>query len=289
MPDEDGVRRNRRVVRSSEHVGGSTGVARAIEDLYEDRVDVVVVRDAVPAGPLASAAALLSTDDETRAWSRPNAVAPPDDIYILGTDAPATPTYSAPTGASFAAYLEGASKHRTQTADVFPSGFDAVGEIERTIGRAGGGRPVALAHARDGRPFTPFTLRRLADGKQIGLHHDYHYRLALYSELAPQLDTTTLVSWVFTLQRPDAGGELVVYGLTPDDTDVPKGPNGRPDVDGVERVFDHKAFATDCGDFFLLASGRCYHRVSPVHGSARVTMGGFLALDAARERILYWS
>ena len=52
MPDEDGVRRNRRVVRSSEHVGNSTGVARAIEDLYEDRFDVVVVRDAVPAGPL---------------------------------------------------------------------------------------------------------------------------------------------------------------------------------------------------------------------------------------------
>jgi hypothetical protein len=57
----------------------------------------------------------------------------------------------------------------------------------------------------------------------------------------------------------------------------------------VERTFDHRSFAVNAGDLFLLASGRCYHRVKPVAGASRVTMGGFLAFDAARERVLYWS
>ena len=46
----------------------------------------------------------------------------------------------------------------------------------------------------------------------------------------------------------------------------------------------------DVGDLFLLASGRCLHRVGKISGpKARVTMGGFLALDKARERVLFWS
>jgi hypothetical protein len=172
---------------------------------------------------------------------------------------------------------------------VFPDGFDPIVEIESALGRTAGGRRVEPVRARDGRTFTPFTLRRLVEGKQIGFHHDYHYRLAMYKELAPLLDTTTLISWVFTLQPSTQGGELMVYGLTPNDPDMPKGPNGWPDLKGVEQIFNYESFAMGAGDLFLLASGRCYHRVTPVIGASRVTLGGFLALDAARERVLYWS
>ena len=279
----------RRAVRCTDVPAGSADVARGIDDLYDDRVDVIVVRGALPRDPLAAAAARLDAADSTLDWSRPNRVAPPDDIHILGTDTPATPTYSAPTGASLEAYLAGAAKHRAQTADVFPPGFDPIAEIERALGRTAGSRPVLIAHAGDGRAFTPFTLRRLGDGKQIGFHHDYHYRLSMYKELVPLVDTTTLVSWVFTLQRPSAGGELTVYGLTPDDPDIPKAPNGWPDVTGVEQIFNHESYAMNAGDLFLLASGRCYHRITPVSGASRVTMGGFLALDKDRQRVFYWS
>jgi len=44
------------------------------------------------------------------------------------------------------------------------------------------------------------------------------------------------------------------------------------------------------GDLFLLASGRCLHRVRPIAGpQSRVTMGGFLALGKDHTRVLYWS
>ena len=35
------------------------------------------------------------------------------------------------------------------------------------------------------------TLRGLTDDKQIGIHHDYHYRLDLFSELALRSSSVT--------------------------------------------------------------------------------------------------
>ena len=279
----------RRNVRYAELGNDSFALARAIDDIYEDRLDLALLRGALPAEPLSAAGTLLAQENPSRSWSRPNVVAPAQDIYILGTDAPATPTYSAPTGATLDAYLSGARRHGTDTEGVFPAGFDAIRAIEDVLGRVAGGRTVELARSADGRPFTPYTLRLLGDGKQIGLHHDYHYRLAMYEDLARRLDTATLVSWVFTLRPPSDGGELVVYGLTPDDPDIPKNARGWPDLDRVNDRYDHESVATASGDLFLLAAGRCYHRVTPVSGAPRVTMGGFLAFDTTRERVFYWS
>ena len=67
-----------------------------------------------------------------------------------------------------------------------------------------------------GRRFSPFTVRRLVAGKGIGLHHDLHTSLEMFKEVAPGLDRRTLVSYVFTLQGPEAGGELCVYNCPPD-------------------------------------------------------------------------
>jgi hypothetical protein len=159
------------------------------------------------------------------------------------------------------------------------------------LGEFSGGRTVELPVASGGRPYAPFTLRRLADGRQIGLHHDYHYPLDLYKELAPVVDTRTLVSWVVTLRKPTSGGELSVYGVTPDTPNPPKMPNGfQWDLDKVEKDFDSATFTMEVGDLFLLASGRCLHRVRPIVGpQSRVTMGGFLAIAKDQTRVLYWS
>lgn len=222
--------------------------------------------------------------------SRPNQKMPVEDLQILGTDTPATPTYQAPRGPSLDAYLTSAAAHAGEAA-VFQPGFDAVHEIRVVLSHFSGARPVALAHAFDGRPYVPFTIRRLVDGKQIGIHHDDHYRLDLYHELSQQVDTRTLVSYVATLRAPQAGGDLFVYGATAHDPDVPKLANGFSyDLAAVEARYDQQRFVMNAGDLFLLASGRCLHRVGRIAGPlARITMGGFLALDRQREGVLFWS
>ena len=281
-----------RVIRSVDiDSAHAAGLSSGIEDLYNDTLDVIVARRAFPLAPMNAAGDLLDRDDRNPGWERPNEKMPVEDIQILGTDTPATPTYRAPRGGSLDAYLDGTARHRAAAQQAFPAEFDTVATIERVLGQFSGGRPVVLPTSADGRAYAPFTLRRLVDGKQIGLHHDNHYPLDLYSELRPLVDTRTLVSWVVTLRRPSEGGELCVYGVTPDTPNPPKMPNGfQWDFEAVERGFDRATFTMDVGDLFLLASGRCLHRVNRITGPlARVTMGGFLALDKDRTRVLYWS
>ncbi len=281
-----------REVRSMEVDGRNPrSTVDVVTQMYDDQLDVVIIRGALSREPLSAAGERLDRDDKDPGWARPNQRMPVEDIQILGTDTPATPTYSAPTGASLDAYLDSAERHREQGQSVFDEGFEATARITELISRFGGGRPVETSRAPDGREFVPFTVRRLVNGKQIGLHHDYHYPLALYDQIAPSLDTRTLISYVAVLRRPEAGGELCVYAVTPDTPNPPKLANGFSwDLDAVERHYHYQRFNLDVGDFFLLASGRCLHRIAPIVGArARVSMGGFLALHKDRDRILYWS
>lgn len=266
--------------------------ADGIAALYREDCDVIAVRQAFDPALLAQAGARLDgAEAATRPWSRPNERAPLEDVQLLGTATPATPTYSAPRGVALGDYLDNAAAHADDAQGLFGAGFDPTAELQALLARVAGGRPVALARAADGRPFAPFTIRRLTAGKQIGVHHDHHYGLELYRELAPQLDTTTLVSFVATLQAPQQGGELIVYGATSADTDLPRLPSGFAyDLPAIEARYASTTVHTAAGDLFLLAAGRCLHRVNRIDGPlARITMGGFLALDRARERVLFWS
>jgi len=283
---------SRRTVRAVEiNPDGAASVANAIEDMYRDTLDVILARGAFPRAPLAAAGDFLDRDDHNPGWARPNEKMPVEDIQLLGTDTPATPTYRAPRGDSLDAYLSSAAAHLGEAERVWNGAFDATAEIRRALARFSGGRPVELPQAADGRRYLPYTLRRLVDGKQIGIHHDYHYPLSLYSELAPQVDTQTLVSWVATLRKPESGGDLFVYGVTATTPDAPKMPNGfQYDLAAIEQRYDVARFTPEIGDLFLLASGRCLHRVDKIVGPrARVTLGGFLALDKDRRRVFFWS
>jgi len=262
-------------------------IRNAIEDLYERRLDVATVRQAWREPQLAAVASVLDTGEKDPGWNRPNAVMPPEDIQVLGTAA--TPTYSTPTGPTLDRYLEDAGWY--DKSPLFGGNIDPAAAIATALARHAGGRPVELLETPTGKRFSPFTVRRLAEGKGIGLHHDLHTSLAMFQDIAPGLDRRTLVSYVFTLQGPEAGGELCVYDCAPDEPNAPKLANGFSwDLAGVEQRYGSVKVHTDTGDLFLFASARLLHRVAPVVGKrARFTLGGFLALDASRERVLFWS
>ena len=262
-------------------------LSNAIEDMYNGALDVAVVRGSWPEQQLATVAAALDTGAGDPGWNRPNAVMPPEDIQVLGTAA--TPTYSTPRGPKLDQYLEDANWY--DRSPIFDRQLDPTAAIAHALGAHSGGRPVEVLTTPEGKRFSPFTVRRLVEGKGIGLHHDLHTSLEMFKDVAPGLDRQTLVSYVFTLQGPDAGGELCVYNCPPDVPDPPKMPNGFMwDLAGVEKRFGSVTVKTGTGDLFLFASARLLHRVSPVVGPrARFTLGGFLALDARRERVLFWS
>lgn len=283
--------RGRRVGSADIAFADRSSAADGIGELYRGAVDVIVARGAFADPRWADAGARLDADAETFDWARPNVRMPVEDIRILGTDTPATPTFRSPRGASLDEYLgSAASQSASAIAGLGPE-LDPVAAVRGALARFAGGLPVEQARAADGRPYVPFTVRRLVDGTQIGVHHDYHYPLELYRDLAPQLDTATLLSYVVTLQAPQEGGALRVYGATSDMTDLPRLPNGFAyDLPALEAGYPHVRLEMAAGDLFLLAAGRCLHRVEMVRGPrARITLGGFMALDRSRERLLFWS
>src|SRR6185503_10107511 len=141
----------------------SSNVANGIEDMYNDALDVIVARGAFSRDVLAAAGELLDRDDRNPGWNRPNERMPVEDIQLLGTDTPATPTYQAPTGASLDAYLDSAEKHHEEADRVFDRGFDATREITAALKAFAGGRPVEVPKASDGRTYLPYTVRRLVN------------------------------------------------------------------------------------------------------------------------------
>jgi hypothetical protein len=276
-----------RVRLSDQPADVSESLANAIEEMYDDALDVAVVRRAWQPSALNATASALDSGDDGAKWNRPNAVMPPEDIQVLGTAA--TPTYSTPRGPTLDTYLGDADWY--EKTPLFGRSFDPTEAVTASLARHSGGRPVEILYTPDRRRFSPFTIRRLVEGKGIGLHHDLHLSLSMFADVAAALDATTLVSWVFTLQGPQTGGELVVYDCAPDTPDPPKMPNGFSwDLAGVENRFDSVRIETGPGDLFFFPSARLLHRVSPVAGpKARITLGGFLALDRNRERVVYWS
>lgn len=262
-------------------------IRNGIPDLYEGTLDIVIVREALPPPVMREAGERLDRDGGVKKWAQPNQALPSDDIQLLGT--PATPTFSAPRGPSEDAYLATAEWYDHDP--VFGGSFDPTAAVTNVLQQCAGGRPVEILTFPNGRRFAPFTVRRLTEGKGISLHHDYHFPIALFNDIAPALDTRTLLSYFFTVQTPDAGGELFAYPVTPETPNAPKLPNGWAwDLAAVEQRFGSRPFATYPGDLFLFASARCLHRVAPtVGGKARITMGGFLALDKNHDRVLYWS
>src|SRR5262249_34140096 len=154
--------------------------SNVINHIYDDALDLFQLRNAFPAEAMADLARKLDRDRDSISWARPNAVMPPADIFLLGTDTPATPTFKTPRGASLEAYLESASRHDAATAELVSSQFDFITSIEETLSQLAGGKPVSVPVSTDGRRYVPYTLRLLGDGKQIPIHNDYHYPLALY-------------------------------------------------------------------------------------------------------------
>jgi hypothetical protein len=264
--------------------------ANAIEEMYDDELDVILIRDAFDRATLAALGDQVARADSGLDWVRPN---PPEmegeDIRVLGL--PLTPSGKTPSGPTLDAYLDSATSYRSAVDRLFDAaGFDPRRQFEKVLGALSGGRPVGPPQTGDGRAYAPYTVRLLRDGQGIGVHHDYHFDLPACKELAAGLDTRMSLSFFAPLGVPEAGGELYVYALTLENPDKPSRADGRWDADVIGERFHHLRLTPRVGDLIVFASGRCLHQVTPVVGPApRITLGGFLAFDRERTRAEYWS
>jgi predicted 2-oxoglutarate/Fe(II)-dependent dioxygenase YbiX len=259
--------------------------ADAIEDIHRGSLDAVVLRQAFPASLRLAILERLAGGELP--WQRPNSSGPRADIRVLGNAA--TPTFNTPGGPAYDRYFEDAAAYGALYDQLLrPAG--QADPIEELLARIAGGRPVVRLALPDGRRFAGCTIRSLPEGQRIIVHHDgRHFQLPVYQGVTGELDTSTCLSFVVLLQAPEAGGEVVIHGLT-DADQVPRLASFLPDGEAIKARFRSHRVAMDAGDVLVFSAGRYYHHVAPVIGAMpRITLGGFMTLDRDHRRVLYWN
>jgi hypothetical protein len=259
--------------------------SHAIEAIYDARRTGVVVRGAFPPELVAAAVARLGAD---AGWTSPNRGMRGGEIRTIG-DA-ATPTFTHLRGPSDELYHESAAQHAARTEAVFGDAEAPTRRVQWLLSRLFAGRPAAPPAFEEGLSWAPYNFRALDPGQQIYTHHDSHYGLSLYQRMDAALDRATLLSFFVTLQAPEGGGRLVVYGLWGNDPDVPMLPTRFIDTAAIEARFEKRALDLGAGDLVIFDAGRHVHRVTPIEGERpRLTFGGFLTLAKDRSRLAFWS
>ncbi len=255
-------------------------------DIFEARQTGVVVRGALP--EFAEAAARISDAAVADLWASPNQGMPGGDLKVIGEAA--TPTFTKLRGPTAEQYGDASRRHAAVMTKVFGADLEPTARINHLFSALNGGRPAAPARFDADISWNPYTVRALGPGQQIYAHHDLHYWLAVYDRLPETLDRTSLLSWFLTVQAPEGGGALTVYGLWGSDPDQPTLPSRFLDIEALEARFGKHAFDLRAGDLVVFDSGRHVHRVTPVTGDhPRLTLGGFMTLDTARRGAAYWS
>jgi hypothetical protein len=189
----------------------------------------------------------------------------------------------------------------TRTADGLRWVFDEAGDLEARLQEAltvlSDGLPSAVPVGAAGHPYAPATVRELPDGHEIGLHIGNAFLcMPQAQDLAARVDVGAQISWFLPLQRPQAGGELVIYDLR---WDAVKD-RYQASTDSVRQtsrvnhalmeLLPRVAVDPAEGDLLIFDGGRFFHRVAPARGPRpRRTVGGFLAWRLDETGLSYWS
>jgi len=198
-------------------------------------------------------------------------------------------------------YFDVAQSTRKNLHDFFKPELDFEQRMAEVFGALANGRPVSVpAGPGEGQTYAPATFRFLPEGRDIGVHVGNSFlRLPQAKHLSTLVDTGDQLSYFVTIQAPQGGGELIVYGLEWDDVaskfPAELGPSDMVyDRSGVMIPFvelcDKEPYKPGNGDLLIFDGGRYYHRVSHIEGpEPRCTLGGFLALSKDKKQICYWS
>lgn len=147
--------------------------------------------------------------------------------------------------------------------------------------------------------FLPYSFRIVLPGKGgLYLHRDgdlLHYIHEEPSEKIQQyIRPETMMSWFFTLQETETGGELWVAHSRYAHLQK-HGAFQLKDTDGTiiesEASLEHITVKTPARSLLLFNGGNYWHKViaPDTGGKERITLGGFMALSLDGKQIYYWS
>ncbi len=261
--------------------GHASDAANGIAQLYAGDTMAIIVRGFLPASSCAEAVQSIESGGvelprvptphlKGALYGRPLAASAPDLSDFLA-DVPA-----------FAAGCDSLFGSKPSLAERFQNILLALG----------GGLPVELPRAPDGRPYAAACFRVLVEGDSLPPHAENQtLNRPASAHLKSLVDPTAIMSVYLPVQLPSGGGELTVVSM--DRFRSGDGAIQRLGADQAVREFLASGARTVLpgpGDLLLFEGGRRYHWVSAIEGTrARWTLGAFFAYSRSHDRIYYWA
>lgn len=199
-------------------------------------------------------------------------------------------------------YFDSAAIFRQKCRTLFEGMLDFEALIASMFCSLSGGFKVKIPSGPQGETYIPATIRKLPTDHEYPIHVGNDFLNSPQSEhLRSLVDVSDQLSFFIPLVLPEAGGELVVYGLEWDDekfsfenTISSRNPHGSRLYQEAHHIFEEQygsmTFNPGIGDMMLFDGGRFYHSIVPTVGDrTRITIGGFLSFSKDHDTIYYWS
>lgn len=178
--------------------------------------------------------------------------------------------------------------------------FDFVQRITDVLIKIGGNRSVKVPSGIENIGiYNPATIRYLVPNEGEFNVHCGNYFHKEFPNFYDHMNSISVIenqmSYFVVLQKPEVGGELVVYDLTWDEAEtrlggVIKTKSGKELNLSNPNFANHIKLSPNAGDMIVFSGGRIWHKVEKPQGSfARITMGGFLSRSRDDRELYIWS
>lgn len=259
-----------------------SGYADALKDVYNRKIDGIILQNVVSPEALREAVAkieawqtdIIEYSDFGKVYGKTLIGSQPDlEFFLSQTDS-----------------------YNEELARIFGKSFQSI--VEPLIEQMGGGREVMTPEVEGRGRYKPCTIRYIDPGKKEMRAHvgnEFITGLPQCEHIANMVHLNDQLSYFMLMQKPDEGGELVLYDLTweqsPQDMIEDQAFRRIPEYrKKVLRKYARQNLVMEPGEMLLFHGGRIWHRVDPVQGSQpRITIGGFVAFARDDKRIYYWS
>jgi len=194
-------------------------------------------------------------------------------------------------------YLGSSAAHGSSVEKLFEPNL--LKKMEELIQKISGGKKVQVPDSGKGK-YLRGTFRII---HPLKCHIDIHCGNQFFSQfpdvyknLTATVDVENQLSFFILLQKPDDGGELVVYDALWNDYE--QGFVDRQTLlsrKGFEVAVNDPSLLREQvkmgeGDLLVFQGGQFWHKVSEVLGSKhRITFGGFIGFSKNDEAVYYWS
>ncbi|HEY9667329.1 MAG TPA: hypothetical protein V6C91_11025 [Coleofasciculaceae cyanobacterium] len=184
-------------------------------------------------------------------------------------------------------YFDDAQVFKEECDRLFEPEYNFQSRLENLLSQISGNRQVSVPKGPCGQLYSPVTIRRVQPGGAIAPHCESLYFEAKkpeFEHLHQLAEETTQFSFFMPMALPEAGGNLMLYNLDWEESDI------QTSLAQIKSQTALTQVNVAVGNLILFDAGRIWHCVSEVKGSKpRLTIGGFICFSQDDRTVYYFS